>query len=315
MELINKIKKHLAVDKKLRYRDRRAHYASSALSCRRDQYRSWMQEEPTNPTDFVGRMRMLVGNAVEAELIKSVFSDLHWYGIHLMGTQVQVGGTARKGLGSTFDGALDALVAEKQSDGSYRRFVVEIKTKSGYGADELMRVKQPSDEYAAQLGLYLRDLHSKGVTNEGCLFYVLLSDNNFGKMLQFNAKYDEKSQRVVFSQWTCSDGTTGEIEFSLSLPEIDARWAELEVALKEQRIPKPDYAYKYPLTEELLEKQSDSMLRRMLNGEKVLSDWQALYSPYKDKNIREDGQVLGYTEDELKVIREHYRRRHPKSKL
>jgi hypothetical protein len=258
---------------------------------------------------------MLVGSAVENELIKSVFSDLHWYGLHLVGTQVQVGSTAKNGVGATFDGALDALVAEKQADGTYKRFVVEIKTKSGYGADLLYNNFEPSAEYIAQLGLYLRDLHEKGVTNEGCLFFVLLSDNHFGKMLQLDAHYDAKTGEVIFTKGTCSDGTSREINFRKKLSEIDANWMALEAALAKGEMPPGDFSYKYPLTEELLEQQSDTKIRKMLNGELVLGDWQPKYSSWKDLNISADGGVLGYTAEEIAMIRKHYLVRHPKSKL
>lgn len=315
MNLIETIKNHISLDRRSRYRDRRAHYASSALTCKRDQYRSLKGEPASNPTDFVGKMRMLLGNAVEMELIKSVFSDLHWYGLHLVGTQVQVGGTAKNGIGATFDGALDALVAEKLPEGGYRKYVIEIKTKSGYGADLLYQSFEPSQEYIAQLGLYLRDLDSKGVTNEGCLFYVLLSDNHFGKMLQLDAHYDREAGTIVFTKGTCSDGTVREINFSKKLSEIDANWQALEEAIRADVMPKGDYVYKYPLTEELLESQSDNKLRAMIRGETVLGDWQPKYSAYKDKNLAVDGEILGYTAEELKILKAHYLKRHPKSKI
>ena len=52
--------------KRVNYRDRRGHYASANLSCLRDQYWALTGEPETNPADFVGRMKMMAGDAIEA---------------------------------------------------------------------------------------------------------------------------------------------------------------------------------------------------------------------------------------------------------
>lgn len=309
MEIIKRIKRHLEADKRVRFRDRRGHYASSAVKCKRDQFREWRGEKPTDPSDALGRMKMLVGSAVENEFVKQILGDLHWYGIHLVGTQVQVGGSK-----PAWDGALDALVAEKKEDGSYERYVVEIKTKSGYGADMLYNTFEPSQDYMAQLGLYLRDLSRKGVTNKGCLLFFLLSDRHFGKILQLEAEYLEKTDEVLFTRGYCSDGVERDLEFRLKLSSIDSNWKALEAALAADKMPAGDYHYKYPLTAELLDAQSDAKLRKMLDGEVVLGDWQTKYSNFKTANMKADGIDFGYSQEELEIIRAEYKKRHPKSK-
>lgn len=310
-DLLRKIKVHAEKDRQPRYRDRRAHYASSAFTDLRDQYWSVTGVPATNGIDFLGKMKMLIGSAVENGLVKEFFSDLHWYGTHLLGTQVQVGES-----NPAWDGNMDVLLADKTEAGGFDKYVVEIKTKSGFGADMLVKELRPSKEYLAQLGLYLRDLHKKGVTNKGCLFYVLLSDANFGKVLQFNCSYEEKSGEVICFQVISSDGFQQDIEgVSLKLSEVDARWLELDKAVVTKSCPKGEYQYKYPVTAELLDSLSDDKIRKAIRGEVVVGDWQPKYSRYKDLIIKTDGVEMGYTDQELALFRKEYLRRHPKSKI
>jgi len=97
---------------RVNYRDRRAHYASSNLSCLRDQFWMWTKEPETNPTDLKGSMKMMVGNAVEDGIVKHLLSKLHFVGFHLIGTQIPVGGS-----NPDWNGYLDALMAKKTDTG------------------------------------------------------------------------------------------------------------------------------------------------------------------------------------------------------
>lgn len=315
MNLIPVIQKHAEADRQQRFRDTRAFYASSALSCLRDQYWSAIGEPSTNPPDMLGKMKMMVGSAIEAGIVKEFFSDLHWYGVGLLGTQVPVGGS-----NPNWDGYLDALVYDQKTK---QKYVIELKTKSGFGADILhsgnsnMGIEPfvVSDEYLAQLGLYLKDLSEKGVTNEGCLMYVLLSDNHFGKLLQISCRYEEATKEIVAYRGACTDGVERELDQRLNIGKILDRWAKLQKLVAEKKCPPGEYKYKYQITRELLEKQSDATLRKMLQGQKVLGDWQVIYSRYFNKQLEVDGIERGYTTAELKQIQAYYKELHPKSKL
>lgn len=306
-KLISTMMQHLVKDRQPRFRDRRAHYASSAFTDLRDQYWSITGEKRTNPTDFVGKMKMLVGSAVEAQLVKELFGDLHWYGIHLVGTQVQVGGS-----NPAWDGNMDVMLYDKDSKENY---VVEIKTKSGYGADLLYKELSPSKEYLAQLGLYLRDLSSKeGGATKGCLFYVLLSDNHFGEVLKFDCHYDKVMDAVYCNSVEGSTLSFTPLEIKLDMQEVLQRYSKVDNAVAEGVIPKPEYQYKYPVDAESLKSVSDSKLLKMLKGELVNGDWQPKYSGYLDLALQTDKQDRGYSEAEMFLIRKEYRTRHPKSK-
>ena len=308
--LLKIIEKHSQQDRRTRFRDRRGHYASSAFQDMRDQYWGMTGEPETDPTDFWGKMKMMVGSAVEAQLVKEYFSDLHWYGIHMLGTQVTVGGSD-----PAWDGALDVLVAYKDEKGKYKKYVIEIKTKSGFGAKMLESSLEAPVEYMAQLGLYLKDLSKKGVTNEGCLFFVLLGDSNFGKLLIFRARYESDSDEVVIFEAETMDGEVKELDQRLKVGDIEARWKKLDKAVAEKKVPKAEYQYKYELTPDFLASVSDNDLRKAINGEKVLGDWQPKYSRYLTKSLEYDKIERGYSDAEISVLRKEYLKRHPKSKI
>lgn len=294
---------------RVNYRDRRAHYASGNLTCLRDQFWQWKKEPETNPTDFLGSMKMMVGNAVEDGLVKNLLSRLHFIGWHIIGTQVPVGGS-----NPNWDGYLDLLMAKKTEEG-WDKFVVEIKSKSGFGADLFWQKPEPSPEYMTQLGLYLRDLHHKGVTNHGLFLYLLLSDNHFGKLVSIYSQYDEKTDSVICTHAERSDGTNYTLDTSLCLTGALDRWRLLDKYLADNRLPPGEYQYKYPLTQEVLRDITDTKLKKIAEGSLIYGDWQPAYSRYKDKQLSLDNIVPERTEEERALARAEYRRRHPRSKI
>lgn len=307
--LIEAMQNMVAETERVNFRDRRAHYASGNLTCLRDQYWAWKKEPETNPTDFVGSMKMLVGNAVESGLVNSILSKLHFVGWHVIGTQVPVGGS-----NPNWDGYLDLLMARKTEEG-WSKFVVEIKTKSGYGADLFWQRPEPSMEYLTQIGLYLRDLTNKGVTNNGLFLYVLLSDANFGQLVSIYCSYNKERDEVVASHFERGDGSNGKLNLSLNLTAALDRWRLLDDYLRNGTLPAGEYQYKYPLTQELLRDIPDAKLKKIAEGTLIFGDWQPVYSRYKDKQLALDNVVPERTEEERALARAEYKRRHPRSKI
>lgn len=307
--LLNTIKNYLENKKRVNYRDRRGHYASSGLKCLRDQYWELKGEPPTNKTDMLGMMRMLVGDAVERQLVKDIFENLHWFGYHPIGGQIAVG-TSNPDI----NGYLDYMLAVKEGD-TFNPFVIEVKTKSGYGADLFMGTFEPSQDYMSQLGLYLREMTEKKVTSNGMFLYVLLSDKYFGHIVQLNCRYDAATDQIVCYEGMASDGSYKKLNYTYKVGDTLARFKKLDEHLANNIIPEPDYKYKYDLTEDFITKLSDYKLRRMINREALGGDWQPLYSKYKDKQLEVDGTPLERTDEEIGILRAEYLRRHPKSKI
>lgn len=294
---------------RVNYRDRRAHYASGNLTCLRDQFWSWKKMPETNPTDFTGSMKMLVGNAIETGVVNSMLSKLHFVGWHIIGTQVPVGGS-----NPNWDGYLDLLMAKKTETG-WEKFVVEIKTKSGYGANMFFEKPEPSPEYMTQIGLYLRDLTNKGVTNNGLFLYILLSDDHFGELVSVYCSYNSETDTVTASHYERGNGTSGELNISLNLATALERWVLLDKYLHDNVVPPGEYKYKYELTPEFLREVPDAKLKRIVEGTLVLGDWQPVYSRYKDLQLEIDKIIPERTDEERALARAEYRRRHPRSKL
>ena len=294
---------------RVNYRDRRAHYASGNLTCLRDQYWSWLKVQETNPTDFTGSMKMLVGNAIESGIVNSMLSKLHFVGWHIIGTQVPVGGS-----NPNWDGYLDLLMAKKTETG-WEKFVVEIKTKSGYGANMFWRTPEPSPEYMTQIGLYLRDLSQKGVTNHGLFLYVLLSDDTFGQLVSVYCSYNSATDTVTADKYERSDGTSGNLSVRINLTESLERWKLLDKHLRDGVVPAGEYKYKYELTPDVLREIPDAKLKAIAEGNVIYGDWQPVYSRYKDLQLEIDKIVPERTDEERALARAEYRRRHPRSKL
>jgi hypothetical protein len=291
---------------KPRYRDRRAHYASSALSDLRDLYWELTGVPVTNPPDFKQSITMSIGNWVEQGLIKDVIGNLHFFGLHLAGTQIPVGGS-----NPAWNGYLDALVCERIGDKMQQPVVVEIKTAHGYGADLLHRTLEVKEGYLAQLGLYLKDLHEKGITNEGVLLYVLLSDKSFGEVVTVRVRYDVGTNTAIAYEGQRLDGTVQVLDQRLALSPILARFKKLSQYVEEKKEPAADYQYKRDLTPEFLAEQSDNALKQAANGEKILGDWQPRYSRYFNRILEVDKVKREYTPSEIALIRAEIERRKP----
>jgi hypothetical protein len=299
---------YLMKDRRYRFRDRRAHYASDAMKCKRDRFWERTNEPVTNPTDLTGMLKMRVGSWIEKGLIEDVIKNLHLEGVHFLSGQVPIGGS-----NPNFDGLLDAYVVERNDkEGPY---VIEVKTKSGVGADFFKNDPNPGD-YMAQMGLYLKDLHGKTGYVRGCFYFVLLSDANFGEMVQVDCFYEPSTDLVIAHRAEYSDGSEKKIHYEFRVGAAQEGFEEVDKAVAANQPPvKGDYEYKKPLTPEYLSEISDYQLRAAINGEKILGDWHTIYSRYFNKQLEVDGTSREYTDFERQQLLAEYRRRHPKSKI
>lgn len=309
MELTDKIKKFFLEFKVPRLRDRRGHYASGLLSDLRDQYWSVTGVPETDPPDCIGQIKMWIGKCVEDGLVNYIFKNLHFFGLHLIGTQIPVGGS-----NPAWDGYIDALAVEREGAKWGKKYAIEVKTKSGFGADLLMMSMEPSEEYLSQLGLYLKDAHDKELPCEGILFYVPLSDKNIGDMLAIYCRYESKTQEIVAYKGKTLSGLEKELSFRYSVKSTLERAKKLDKHIAEQKVPACEFPYKIPLTSEFLATQSDKQIERAMKGELVLGPWQPRYSRYKSLILKTDKVTPEYTPAEIAALKAEFLRRHPRSK-
>jgi hypothetical protein len=304
-KLIAKMNEYIGKDRNTRFRDERGHYASSALNCLRDQFWKWKKEPITNPTDIHGTFRMAMGTWVENGLRETFFKGMHRVGEHYLGDQVSVGGS-----NPNWNGYLDLLMASRPSngDGPVKRYVIEVKALQGVGANMMVRNLEPKKEHAVQLGLYLKDLSEKGITDEGCLFYFLISDLNYTKRVNISARWLPATEEVEFYHVETCFGVEKEISMRYNIKELALeRWKKLDKYIADNIVPEPDYVYKYPVDSVEVASQSKWQLEKAINGEKVLGDWQVAYSPYKEKILEVDGLSPGYTEEERQALIRQYK--------
>lgn len=297
--------KSLKLDKH-RFRDRRAHYASSALSDIRDQYWELTGEPVTDRPDAKALMTMGVGTAVEQWLVSQVFSKMHLFGVHPLEDQVPVGGTE----GGAWDGYLDAFLAYRTDEGKFKPFPVEIKTNHGYGGDLYLQTFEVKEGYMVQLGLYLKDLYEKKGITQGVFCFVTLSDKNFGVVSFVHCEYlpDSMTIRAYKGEVPHLDRVE-ELDQRVCLKAAFEKWERLQGYLDRKECPPPDYHYKLPLTPENLAKHSLNKLEKAARGEAVLGDWQPLYSRYFKKILEVDKVVREHTAEELVLIKQEIGRR------
>lgn len=309
-----------------RLRDRRGHYASSALNCLRDQYWSLTGEPETNPTDYLGAFRMMMGDAFEWAVREHVFRRMSPLGEHFLAAQVTTGGS-----NPDWNGYQDLLMASQAEDGSWQQYVIELKAKFGVGADFLLRDLTPQEGHVIQLGLYLKDMKEKLNHNTGILLYGCISDRSIGSLVGFECHYDEATTTVHVTKATVLECRQGQdehfferrVEMSLNLEERAlSRWRQLDEYLAAGKVPPGEYQYKWDLSPEMLRskdergyyKVSDTKLLSAIEKGVILGDWQVKYSSYKDKQVDVDGLSQTYTPEEIAMLKSEYRRRKPNTR-
>lgn len=270
-------------------------------------------ETPTNPPEFASEFRMKLGDAIEKALVEHYFSKMHLEQIHLIATQVQVG--ANNPI--PWDGYVDVYLAERTEDGKLNPYVVEVKTKWGFGADLLGAnpTNITSNDYFYQLGLYLKDFYDKKYKVDGCLFFVLLSNDHFGEVLQYHCEYVPESNSIRCTTLINNAGDKIPMNLEFCLNDVFDRWAELQKCLDEKKCPPPDYRYKYPLTPDVLASLTDKEIYKAAMNGTIIGDWQPKYSKYKTKILETDGEIPFYTDQEMELLVSEYERRVPRSPI
>lgn len=276
-----------------RYRDRRSFYASELAKDARDLYWRLTGVEETNPSDLKSKIRMGLGNKIE-EYVVDQLKNGALFGLQFLGTQIPVGISSPVNV----DGYLDGLVQDKNG----KKYVVEVKSKWGWGASFFMRDLEPGDNYMAQMGLYLMDLSAKGVTDEGIFLFVPIGDDTFGDLVAIYCKYNPATTTVTAYRSENSAGEERPLNFSLNMTPLLNKLVAVQEHVKNGTLPPVDKQYKYPLTPEVLAAARDSDIKKAAAGEKIIGDWDIAYSSYKRLHMELQGGITGYTEEEMQLL-------------
>lgn len=313
--IIEAFTRYMQNQPQVRFRDKRAWHASDLLRCSRDVFWRETGVPRTNPTDFIGNFRMLLGKAIEQGVKQEILNNLHLFGYHSIcaGSQVSVGFSDPIKV----DGYVDDVLVHRIGDVFGEPFILEIKTKYGAGADFFSNKYEVGDNYLAQTGAYLYDLYRKKGWTKGKYLFILLSDRNFGTLVEIDFEYLPKENiiKTVRARNSQKNFVIENLHESFDLTTCFKNRQELEKIIERGEEPtKGDYQYRYPITSELIAKTSDSNLQKVLEGKKILGDWQPRYSDYFDLQLKRDKLNREYSNDEMKVFAAEWRRRHPKSK-
>lgn len=241
-----------------------------------------MTGEPvTNPKDATSSVRLTTGSAIEdavMELYKMNGIVEEFYDQDYDGRMEMV----RCGVKVT--GYMDA-VTQKNDFGLQPNVPIEIKSINNNNKFDVTdyNMGKPRPNYVGQLSTYM-DFKN---TDVGYLQVVTI----------------DGLQDFFFECRKIGEGLYQCGETIVNIAKEYERWAQIQRMIDEGKMPNVfGYRYKYPLAEIDWKSLSSYKIQKMRSGI-VLGDWQIQYSPWKDKIIQLQGDVLGYTEEEMEIIK------------
>jgi|TARA_Y100000310_G_scaffold118355_1_gene117231 hypothetical protein len=270
--LINLISKHLLDDNE-REREKTSFWPTESEANAFDIYHKWMGTPPTNPITGEKLMMFQSAKLIEQAYV-NMFADM---GILLSSEENQTRIEIERN-GIPISGYMDAVLDYMGHD-----MVCEIKTFYGDWQERDLLAGKPRESYLKQLAVYMDATD----TNEGLLFYI---NRGTGKPFQYLLQRSG-------TKFKCND-----IEFDIM--DTYKRWADIYDYIQRGEEPPSDYIYKFPLEEIDWKTISRSDISKARNGHKVLGEWQVLYSPYKDLIVEREGTQLGYSPEEIALIKE-----------
>lgn len=254
-------------------------YASDFGKTNLDLYFAFHKLPKTNPPKWNDTLKWGAGNGVEEQMLKILKQSKL---VHPDYIQREHGRIEIEREGIKITGYIDARL--KTLDG----VPIEIKSINNKNEYDIQKYEAgyPRESYVGQLSIYLDATNS----DSGFLFVSSVDGLN---TFWFECK--RKKNRV----FQCNNVV-------VDLDKKYKSWSRLYFDhIKKNILPDIfEYRYKYPVKEIDWNKVSKSDISKARNGHKVLGDWEIAYSPWKDKIIELQGDVLGYTNEELAYILE-----------
>lgn len=251
-----------------------------------DLYHRFKGTTPTNPPDLNSLMVMNTGKLMELSMV----------------TILQEKGLAKKNeddkqdrvemeleeYGIRVTGYVDAIL-----NGD---IPLEIKTFYGDYQEKDLASGKPRTSYCKQLAIYMYYMKASA----GVLLYI---NRGNGHIFQFDLlRSGTKFSYVVRRD---ENGRVVETEELFDLADTFQRWSDIykNYILKDIE-PKSEYRYKIPLSEIDWNKVSNADISKARTNKKVIGDgWQVAYSSYKDLILKQEGSELGYSDEELAIIK------------
>ena len=246
-----------------------------------DIYHRWIGTEPTNPPDAKTKVIFSAGTMMEEALVQRMVAIGRCQDFGEDQKRIEM---EREGI--PISGYVDAIL----EDGT----PVEIKTYYGDYQERAIAGGEPRTSYLKQLAIYMDFLDK----DRGVLFYM---NRGLGTMHEFVLTREDGI--FVCNKVNPVERTSEETGVSFDINDTYKKWARLYKNNVLPKIePKSEYRYKYDINEENFGGLSKYMVTKILKGNKVLGDWQSIYSSYKDLLLEREGTGLGYTPEELELI-------------
>jgi len=168
--------------------------------------------------------------------------------------------------------------------------IVEIKTYYGGRQHSDIRIGKIKSAYLKQLAIYL--YHFK--LSHGKL---LMLNQGTGEAFEFDLYADPDGKEGIY---VCPDN-----EIVINLIDTFKRWENIYVNYILKNVEPPiEFIYKYDIEKIDWKNTPADAIRKARNNQAVIGDWQIKYSDFKDLIIERQHTVAGYTDDELRRIRE-----------
>ena len=258
-------------------REKKAFYSSDFGKPILDLYFGFKGIVPTNPTEWYQTMKFGAGKGVEESMLK-VLKDSGFVAEDY--DQKTHGRIEIEREGVRINGYIDAIT----KDG----LPIEIKSINNKNQFDIAKYEdgKPRENYVGQLAIYMDAL---GVDTG----YLLVSSIDGLNYFLFECK------KIGERKYKCKDT-------EVDLDKEYKRWSKLYSGNIEKDIePKAtEYLYKYDINTIDWNKLSKTAISKARNNHAVVGDFQITYSPWADKIIEMQGTQRGYTEDEIKFIKE-----------
>lgn len=259
--------------------EKKAFWASDYGKSMFDVWANFKQIPKTNPTKWYETLRMSAGKGVEEAMLKvlkeSGIVDESY-------KQEEQGRIEIERENFKINGYVDAI-----TNAEYGNLPIEIKSINNANDFDIARYErqQPKENYVGQLAIYLDALDKE----RGYLFVASVDGLH---RFWFDCK------KTGYRKYKC-----GETE--VDLDAMYKKWAKFyETYVLGDKEFEPDCIYKYDIEKIDWKGLSANAISQARNNRKVIGDWQVSYSPWKNLIVEKQGTVLGYTDAELKRIKE-----------
>ena len=167
--------------------------------------------------------------------------------------------------------------------------LVEVKTYYGGYQHSQIRIGKIKLSYLKQLAIYMYYFKIK----RGLLLMV---NQGTGERFEYDL-YQKGNNEYHF---ICPDNA---IEFSLK--EVFARFEKIWVKnIKTKKEPKIEDLYKDDIEKINWDEMPSSVISKARNNKAVVGSWRVKYSDFKDMIVEKQGVELGYSDKEIKRIKE-----------